>query len=128
MGRERALLESLSRVAQSFSRDAERAQKHVTKRISCWADSRAGRIVEVYRSRALPAVKSAGEVSSGLRRVEGSLPQKWSLFSSIPPPAVKASKHAKDSMGRLCGRGPSLWSWASKFLPLGLVAGSVFYI
>lgn len=61
---------------QSFSRDAERDQKHVTKRISYWADSRAGRIIEVYISRALPTVKPAMEVSAGLSRVDGSLPQK----------------------------------------------------
>lgn len=61
---------------QSFSKHAERAQKHVTKRISYWADSRAGRIVDVYMSRARPTVKSAMDVSAGLSKVEDSLPQK----------------------------------------------------
>ncbi len=129
MGRERILSESLSRVAQSFPRDAERAQKHVTKRISCWADSRAGRIVEVYRSRALPAVKeSAGKVSTGLRRVEGSLPQKWSLLSSIPSLAVKASKHAKDSMRRLCGGGPWHRCGCGRASPYRLLGHRMVYL
>ena len=63
-------------VEQSLSRDTEGAQKHVTKRISYWADSRAGRIVEVYMSSAFPTLKSTREVSAGLNRVQELSPQK----------------------------------------------------
>ena len=76
IGCERASSESLTRVEQSFSKEAERAQKHVTKRISYWVDSSAGRIVEVYISRALLTLKSARLVLAGLSKVDGSLPQK----------------------------------------------------
>ena len=76
VGRVRKLLESLMRVEQSFSNGGERAQKHVTKRISRWADSRAGSIVDVYMSTALPTVKSVADSSLGLSRTDGSLPQK----------------------------------------------------
>ena len=72
----RELSESLMSVEQSFSKDGERAQKHVTKRISRWADSRAGSIVDVYMSMALPTVKSVTANSPGPSRTDGSLPQK----------------------------------------------------
>ena len=96
---ESALSERLMSVERSSSKDEERAQKHVTKRISYRADSRAGRIAEVYISRPLPIFKSAREISAGLSKVEGSLPQKCVLFSSMPCLAVKPLRHSKDSIG-----------------------------
>ena len=63
-------------------------------------------IVEVYMSRPLPTVKSAREVWAGRSKVEGSLPQKWFLFSSVPCLVVKPLRESKDSMRLLCDESP----------------------